>query len=74
MNNSKGNERVNDEGVVERKVETVDCRKPAGEEEPHPEKVAVTHLVHDDNSGSGGAAAKVAEKLSAVGDTISRMQ
>ena len=61
---------------MERKVETVDFRKPAGAEEPQPEKVAVTHLVHDDNNG--GAAAKVAEKLpavsEAVGDTISRMQ
>ena len=56
---------------MERKAETVDYRKPAGDkEEPRPEKVAVTHLVHDENSGNSGAAAKVAEKLPAVSESV----
>lgn len=61
----QGNEGTNDEGAAEIKVETVDYRKSAGrEEEPHPEKVAVTHLIHDDNSG------KVAEKLQSAKDAV----
>ncbi|KAH6782249.1 hypothetical protein C2S52_000861 [Perilla frutescens var. hirtella] len=79
MNTSKGNERNNGEGAAEINVETVDYRKLAGqkeEEEPHQEKVAVTHLIHDDNPPSfvAGAAAKVAEKLQSSKETTTKTQ
>lgn len=62
----RGERGVQVEGVGDGEVETVDYRKSAGqEEEPHPEKVVVTHLIHDDNSGK-----QLAEKLQSAKDAV----
>ncbi|KAL3505123.1 hypothetical protein ACH5RR_034964 [Cinchona calisaya] len=75
---AQGTERVNDEGVTEIKVDTVDYRSPPGQvQQTVKENVEVIHVKHpDDESGIGGgvvagAAAKVAEKIQSAKETIS---
>lgn len=69
---TQGTEKINDEGVVETRVETVDFRSPAGKNEQEAEKrdVVVVHQNEDSGTGTGGgrnvfvdAAAAVASKV-----------
>lgn len=77
MNTSKGYERVNDQGAVERKVESVDYRWQAGQDQPKKENVEVVHEIHDggDSAAGGGvvagAAAKVTDAFQSAKDAIS---
>ncbi|WCJ35485.1 hypothetical protein M5689_016740 [Euphorbia peplus] len=56
--NTQGSERVNEEGGIETKVETVDYRTPAGEEEPTKGKVGVVHLNRKGKDDEPGVLAK----------------
>ncbi|KAF5736085.1 hypothetical protein HS088_TW14G00219 [Tripterygium wilfordii] len=74
---SKGTERINEQGAVETKVETVDYQSPAGEDkDPRLEKVGVVHLRRDDgrsgNKGGvlAGAAAAVANTFKSAKNAI----
>ncbi|CAN1191930.1 hypothetical protein LINPERHAP2_LOCUS41282 [Linum perenne] len=64
--NTKGTERVNEEGEIETKVETVDHRSSAGEGVAGREKVGVVHLRRDnkDSSSGGGVLAGAAAAVS----------
>lgn len=73
----KGSEKINEEGAIETKVETVDERSPPGQsEEPRNEKTTVVHLTRkqgDDSQGRGvlgSAAAAVANTLRSAKDAI----
>lgn len=76
----QGSERINDEGDVEIKVETVDHRSPAGEKsEPKDEKVEITHVFpSDDKPGTrkvvGEAVGKVVENVQSAKQAISKTQ
>ncbi|CAK7347490.1 unnamed protein product [Dovyalis caffra] len=63
--NTQGKERINEEGSVETKVETVDHRSPAGQDEPTKEKVGVIHLKRNkrDSGNEGGIFPSVAAAL-----------
>lgn len=77
--NTKGTERINEEGAIETKVETVDVKSPPGEnKEPRMKNVGVVHLTHDarnsGNKGAGvlaGAADAVAEAFQSAKDATS---
>ncbi|GMJ15339.1 hypothetical protein HRI_005203100 [Hibiscus trionum] len=62
--NTKGSERINEEGATEIRVDTVDIQSPPGEnKEPRMETVGVVHLTRDKhNTGDKGPAAEATEK------------
>lgn len=75
---SKGTERVNEEGAIETKVDTIDIQSPPGEnKEPKVENVGVVHLTHDrPNTGNkggvlAGAAEAATKAVQAVKDSMS---
>ncbi|KDP41684.1 hypothetical protein JCGZ_16091 [Jatropha curcas] len=74
--NSQGTERVNEEGAIETKVDTVDYRSSAAQEEPNKEKVGVVHLTRqkrDSGSGDGilaRTAAAVTNTLRSAKDAV----
>ncbi|KAL8490089.1 hypothetical protein ACS0TY_025836 [Phlomoides rotata] len=79
MNTSKGTETTNEEGAVEIiNVETVDYRKPAGQDkESEKENVEITHVIRPEDDKPGptnfvaDAAGKVAEKLQSAKEAVS---
>ncbi|XP_023728602.1 uncharacterized protein LOC111876279 [Lactuca sativa] len=69
MNTSKGTERINEEGAVEIKVDSVDYRSPAGYDEKNKpekekEKVEVTHVINPDSRDPASNYANPGEALS----------
>ncbi|XVE55830.1 hypothetical protein DITRI_Ditri03aG0188900 [Diplodiscus trichospermus] len=76
--NTKGTERISEQGANEIKVETVDIQSPPGEnKEPRMENVGVVHLTHDGSSSGNkggvlaGAADAVGKAFQATKDAIS---
>ncbi|CAN0922369.1 Probable carbohydrate esterase At4g34215 [Linum grandiflorum] len=68
---SQGEERLNEEGAIETKVETVDHRSSAGEGEPGTQKVGVVHLRRNDkNKESSGVGGVLAGTAAAVSNTF----
>lgn len=72
----QGTEKINEDGAVEINVETVDYRKPSGEDqEPEKEKVDITHVFRPEDDKTGNvvtdAAGKVAEKLQSAKEAVS---
>ncbi|CAK9144196.1 unnamed protein product [Ilex paraguariensis] len=62
-----GTERMNDDGTVEIKVETVDYRSPAGDDEvPKKENVEVTHLIRTDDGDNRSTGKVMADADAAV--------
>ncbi|OMP03910.1 hypothetical protein COLO4_10112 [Corchorus olitorius] len=60
---TKGTEKVNEQGAIETKVETVDVQLPPGDnKEPRMKNVGVVHLTHD--SGNKGVMAGAADAVS----------
>ncbi|KAK6938638.1 hypothetical protein RJ641_032146 [Dillenia turbinata] len=72
MATTKGTERVNEEGAVERKVETVDYRSSPGEaQEPGVARVTLTHEPHHSRGGVlAGAAAAISKTFQSAKNTI----
>ncbi|KAF5817548.1 hypothetical protein HanXRQr2_Chr02g0054311 [Helianthus annuus] len=67
MNTSKGSERINEEGNVEIKVDSVDYRSPAGydkDDKPVKEKVEVTHVIDPKTQDPASNYANPGEALS----------
>lgn len=72
----QGIEKTNEGGAIENKVETVDYRSQAGQEEPTKENVGVVHLKRNkSDSGSGGgflasAATAVTNTMKSAKDAV----
>ncbi|KAK8601150.1 hypothetical protein V6N13_059118 [Hibiscus sabdariffa] len=72
--NTKGSERINEDGATEIRVETVDIQSPPGEKkEARMENVGVVHLIHDKpNTGDKGGTAEATPKpFQSAKDSIS---
>ncbi|KAI7738539.1 hypothetical protein M8C21_032887 [Ambrosia artemisiifolia] len=72
MNTSKGTERINEEGNVEIKVDSVDYQKPAGydkDDKPVKKKVEVTHVIEPQTKDSASDYANPGEALSSRVDS-----
>lgn len=71
----KGSEKLNEEGAIETKVDTIDQRSPPGQNqlEPTNERTTVVHLTRKQAHGSGvtgSAAAAVGNALGSARDAV----
>ncbi|KAE8725728.1 putative l-asparaginase [Hibiscus syriacus] len=72
--NTKGTERLNEEGTSEIRVDTVDIQSPPGEnKEPRMKNVGVVHLTRDtpNTSDKAGAADAAPKAFQSAKDSIS---